>query len=90
MGIETAFLLGVLVGHWLTLWILWRASLMVLKILASMERVADGCSQRYGGKIRLRTKIKETKFHEKLGPLGTAIICDQGGVGVLDKQYCSK
>jgi hypothetical protein len=41
MGIETAFLLGVLVGHWLLLLALWRASLKVLKILAYMERDFD-------------------------------------------------
>lgn len=38
MSIETAFLLGVLLGHWLMLMALWRASLGVLKILASMDR----------------------------------------------------
>jgi hypothetical protein len=41
MGIETAFLLGFFLGYWLTTWILWRASLKVLKILASMERDSE-------------------------------------------------
>ena len=41
MGIETAFLLGVLVGHWILLLALWRASLKVLKLLASMERDSE-------------------------------------------------
>lgn len=35
MGIETAFLLGVIVGHWLIHLALWRASLKVLKVLVA-------------------------------------------------------
>jgi hypothetical protein len=41
MGIETAFLLGVLVGHWLLLLALWRVSLKVLVILASTQSAND-------------------------------------------------
>lgn len=41
MGIETAFLLGVLLGHWIMLLALWRASLKVLKILVSMQSFSD-------------------------------------------------
>ena len=33
MGIETAFLLGVLVGHWILLFALWRAILRITVLL---------------------------------------------------------
>jgi hypothetical protein len=41
MSIEVAFILGLFIGHWLTIWILWRASFKVLRILASMQRDSD-------------------------------------------------
>jgi hypothetical protein len=40
-SIEKAFLLRVLVGHWILLFALWHASLKVLKIFASMERDSE-------------------------------------------------
>jgi hypothetical protein len=35
MGIETAFLLGVLVGQWLLAWTLWRAIMRLMYIFGS-------------------------------------------------------
>lgn len=37
MGIETAFLLGVIVGQWLMLYALWRASTRLIQVLASLR-----------------------------------------------------
>ena len=37
MNVETAFLLGVIVGHWLLLFALWRASLKLVQMLASLR-----------------------------------------------------
>ena len=41
MNIETAFVLGVLVGHWILLWAIWRAIEKLVKILSSMETLSE-------------------------------------------------
>ncbi len=41
MNIETAFLLGVLVGQWLMLWALWRVSVRLLRVIAAIEAQKD-------------------------------------------------
>jgi hypothetical protein len=41
MGIETAFLIGVLVGHWIMLWMLFAALLKLLRLLKHLEANAN-------------------------------------------------
>jgi hypothetical protein len=41
MGIETAFLIGVLVGQWIMLWMLFAALLKLLRLLKHLEANAN-------------------------------------------------
>ena len=41
MNIETAFLFGVLVGQWVLLWAIWRATIKLVKIVSSREVNTD-------------------------------------------------
>ena len=41
MGIEAAFLIGVLVGQWIFLLVLWRAVVKILRLLTYLEARAN-------------------------------------------------
>ena len=46
MDISVAFLVGVLVGQWIILWALWRASMKLIETLNDIQRNNKSASSR--------------------------------------------
>ena len=63
MDIYTAFLAGVLVGHWVLLFAIWRAVTRLIRLINALEAEREGTPS--GSDLRAIELLEDGRRHER-------------------------